>query len=171
MHLILILLSILFASTNCLAEPEEELKEYEVMQSNLRNDAIRHIPKLIKQYATTIGCNFRFNRNNVVPYRIDGEDVYVALYDLDIGCNGGTAMSATSLVVLRWGGSHPQLYLSPQMSKLIGEFPATIDKLFIKNDQLWYSALWLKPKDALCCPSERELGRLTYRNGEWHKAK
>jgi len=148
-----ILLILLLLPSYCLAESEEDLRAYDLQQENLRKEAVRSIPQVIEKYATTLGCNFYMNPNNEVPYQIEGETVYVALFSLDFGCGGGSGMAKTSLVVLSWSESYPKLYISPQRSKLIGEFPPIIDKLFIKNDQLWYSALWLQPQDPLCCPS------------------
>lgn len=73
-----------------LAESEEAFQKHLGEHDAIRQEAVRHIPRLIETYASTVGCAFSWNPANVVPYQLDGKDVFVALYSLDVGCSGGS---------------------------------------------------------------------------------
>jgi len=119
---------------------------------------VENITVALKTYADTTGCEFYFDKQNIVQYDIDGdgEKELIALFFIDVGCSGGTAMGASVFAVLD-SDSRGRVFVRPHMSQPATPsfgFPRLIDRIFLKNDRLWYSAKdfdWTK--DALCCPS------------------
>jgi len=115
------------------------------------------IAVVLKSYADTVGCNFNFDKKNIVQYDIDGngKKEYVVLFFIDAGCSGGSSMTTSVFAVLN--DSFYGVFVRPHMSQPATPsfgFPSFIERIFLKNGQLWYSAKdfdW--SKDALCCPS------------------
>lgn len=167
--LISLLLSALVSGL-CFAESAEDERAYELYYQSQLKEAIESIPKVVEQYASSLGCNFDMKSENVVPYTLNKRSIYVAVFFLDVGCSGGSAMGGSYIVALEKSSSYPKFYISPNFSSLSqtsGDFPRFIDKLFLKNGELWYSALRLQPQDPLCCPSGQESGRVIFENGIW----
>ena len=113
---------------------------------------------VLERYASTIGCEFSFDKENVVQFDVDdnGTNEFIAVFFLDVGCSGGTAMGTSIFAVLDLDDHGRLLVRSVQSQPAIASFgfPRFIDKIFLKQGKLYYSAKdydW--SKDALCCPS------------------
>jgi len=149
------------------AEANGDPAEYE---AEVRK-AEERIPAVIEQYATSIGCAFYMEKNNVVPYVIDRRQSFVAVFSLDDGCTGGSAMSRPVFVVVRHGGPTTSIVVNAEYSaphQTSSDFPQVITDLFLKDGELWYKALEFDfKKDANCCPSVPVTGRVVYKNGKW----
>jgi hypothetical protein len=118
------------------------------------------IESVLKKYVQTYGCLVSFNRDKIVKYNRR----YVALYSVDPSCAGGSQSSQNAIAVFTY--SYPDVHIVPGESfpsaPLFG-FPRSIDKIFVKNNQLWYSGKKYNwdvaannddiQGDALCCPS------------------
>ena len=170
-RLTFLMLAILSISTYCLAESEEDIKRYELFRQAEIKKAEKNIPKIVEQYATSLGCEFAMNPQNVVKFSFDKEKAYIALFSFDLGCSGGSSMSRPVFVVLKHGANN-NLYIDPKYSsphQTSQNFPSTIKSVFIKEGKLWYSALDFDfSKDGLCCPSVPVNGELVYENGNWN---
>lgn len=128
------------------------------------------IPALIKQYGTSLGCAFNMNPKNIVPFEFKGEKSFIALFSLDVGCSGGSAMSRPVFAVVQLGAFYSFKinadYSNPKQTS--DNFPQIVTDLFLDNGELRYKALKLDfTKDALCCPSIAIEGKLTFENGVW----
>jgi hypothetical protein len=130
---------------------------------------INAIAKLVVSYGKTLGCEVHLDKNNIVPYSLDNEELFVALYSLDLGCSGGTAMSRPAFTVVG-RGAYGTLHVRPEYSspkQTSNEFPQVTYQLFSKGGQLRYRAKALDAKDALCCPSIPVEGEVIFRRGVW----
>ena len=134
------------------------------------------IEKALKSYADAVGCRFRFDATNIVELDIaDGRSMrrYVALFFLDTGCTGGSAMGNSMFAVLDWSDDgRGNIFVQPELSQpaipSFG-FPQFIDRIFLKGHQLWYSGVdYDFSKDALCCPSVPVEGQVVLREGLVH---
>ena len=168
--LVLIVLLLFTSSINLFAESDEDIRQYEEMINAKQKEAVRNIPKLITQYATTLGCNYHFDPKNVVEYQMNDETVYIGLFVLDTGCSGGSAMYRPVIITLRQSISYPQLYIDARSSapyQTSVELPQNIMKIYTYNNKLFYKALEYTANDASCCPSKAVTGELRFENGLW----
>lgn len=106
------------------------------------------IEKVLHDYAETLGCDFSMNRKNIVEIDIDkdeeGEKEFVALFNLDVGCLGGSGTGKSHIAVLKYRDVFHKdtIYVRAEMSEpsiASYGFPRFVDRLFIKEGQLWYS--------------------------------
>lgn len=128
------------------------------------------IAAVVEKHAETIGCSTFFNPKDIVPYRLDHQRIYVAFYSADIGCSGGTAMSRPVFVAVKEGAYAKYFidlkYSSPAQTS--DSFPSVVTEIFVRKDELWYRARQYDfKKDANCCPSIEELGKVTFENDMW----
>ena len=160
-----------FFGASCFANPEEEEEKFAVEVLVQKKDAIASIPKVVEQYATTFGCAFNMDEKNILKLNNESIESYLALFSLDLGCSGGSAMSRPYFVVLSFGGSYPKrMFINLEYSsplQTMNDFPQHIINIFYKSNQLFYSALEYEPKDALCCPSRKVINKLIFENGKW----
>jgi len=157
----IILLSFV-CSTFCFAGNPQQLNNKDVIHQKILT--------VVEQYATSLGCIFHINPNNIVSYKLNRDIVFVALYSLDLGCSGGSNMSRPAFVVIRAGAYNTYLvdprYSSPLQTS--SNLPQHLNEIFIKNDEIWYKALKHDfSKDPICCPSIQIEGRIKYKNGLW----
>lgn len=108
------------------------------------------IEKVLSVYANSVGCAFEMDRKNIVKKDIygDGEPVFVALFVNDDDCSGGSGSWSSKLAILDQhnGG----IYVRPDMTMpLISSsgLPRFIDRIFIKNRQLWFAGRIHADKD------------------------
>lgn len=160
------LLNCLFSATlllfcyAALAQPANEIAKVDA----LVEDALKPTPpplakieKVLRAYAETLGCDFSMNRKNIVEIDIDkdeeGGKEFVALFNLDVGCLGGSGTGKSNIAVLKYRDIfHKEtIYVRSEMSEpsiTSYGFPRFIDRLFIKNGQLWYSGRVHREGDA-----------------------
>jgi len=126
------------------------------------------IEKMLRAYAETLGCDFSMNRKNIVEIDIDkveeGEKEFVALFNLDVGCLGGSGTGRSHLAVLKYRDIFHKdtIYVSAEMSEpgiSSYGFPRFMDRLFIKNGQLWYSGRVHREGDANNFPTNNVKSR------------
>jgi hypothetical protein len=167
---VFIIFLILSISLNVFAESEEDY-QYEKQRASDKRIALKNIPKIIEQYASTLGCNVYFEPKNVVEYQIENKTVYVGLLGIDTGCSGGSAMGRPFIVTLTWGLSYNySLYVDSKYSlpHQTDELPQNMSRIYVHNNKLWYEAKEFDfKKDALCCPSVSVRGELRFENGMW----
>jgi len=166
-----LLLMLLVMSVSVRAETEEEIRRTIAYETAEFKKAEAAIPQLIEKYAATMGCGFSMNPANVLPYQIKPKNVrgYVAIYNLDLGCSGGSSMSRPYFVFLQKSFTNIILvnptYSNPLQTSQA--FPATVKNIFLKQDELWFKGVELGPGDALCCPSAPINGKVQIKDGRW----
>ncbi|AMK77873.1 MULTISPECIES: hypothetical protein [Methylomonas] len=133
----------------------------------------KQIASTISAYANSVGCLIHMDEKNIIRFQIDDKpetEYVVALYDLDSQCSGGTAMSRPAFAALRRDYSH-NFHIVPEYSMpsaTSDNFPRFINKLYIKDNQIWYSAKEFDFRhDALCCPSIPVEAQVVFKNGLW----
>jgi hypothetical protein len=133
---------------------------------------IQQIETALKSYAEAVGCQFRFDKNNVAPFHVERgrPRTFVALFRLDPGCAGGNGMAETMVALLHWGGlPKDEIFVDPAASGPAAQafgFPAVINRVFVKGNQVSYSGMALDlSKDAPCCPSVPVEGQIVVRKG------
>ena len=137
----------------------------------------KKIMTVVKTYANTVGCFIGMNQNNIVEHRINGRQVYVSLYSIDSECSTGNNMFRPAFAALQNDGQGgvliiPELSIPSATSE---KFTQHINRIFIRNNELWYSGMdynWGHTKpgeegDALCCPSMQVEGKIMFQNGAW----
>jgi hypothetical protein len=134
-----------------------------------KRDAVGDVAAVVTQYVKTLGCAVAIDKRNIVRFSIDGEPRFVALYSLDEGCSGGSAMSRPAFAVIEaspMGGFYIKpMYSAPEATS--DAFPPIIDRLFVRGGQLRFEGRALGPNDALCCASMRVEGAVAFRAGHW----
>jgi len=107
-------------------------------------ETTNNIERTLKNYADSIGCNFQFDPLNIVPMDMDNDGLpeYIALYYIDYGCSGGSGTTSPAIAVINMRDEFHQddLYIDLDKSipyNMVGN-PPQLQKLFIKNNQLWY---------------------------------
>ncbi len=120
------------------------------------------IEQVLRAYADTIGCDFSMNRKNIIEIDIDKnedeEKEFVVLFNIDAGCLGGSGTGKSSIAVLKYRDIFHKdiIYVRAEMSEpsvASYGFPEMIDRIFIKNGQLWYAGKVSKYGDAKNSPS------------------
>lgn len=174
MKLIALIIGMLTASIamNSVAEimSEEQEKAYEQQQKQRKKEAIVKAPDVIASYANSIGCMFDLKPDNIVEFPEDSNKLY-AVFSIDVGCSGGSAMSRPVFVELELSPASMQYYINFERSgpgQTSMSIPQTVEKIYIKENKLWYSALehdW--SKDGICCPSVSVVSELKFENGMW----
>jgi len=114
------------------------------------------IEKVLGTYANTVGCDFQMDRGNIVNMDIDKDikNVFVALYIFDSNCGGGSGSWDSNLAVLRKHNEDTDkggIYVLPKltMPEISGiGLPRFIDRIYMKNGQLWIAGRIHAPKDA-----------------------
>jgi hypothetical protein len=155
------------------ANPAEELKQLELEYPKEKKAAEEIIPNIVERYALSFGCAFNMQKKNVVELKNWKELSYLAVYSLDLGCSGGSAMSRPYFVVLSNNdGTHPRnIFVNLKYSlpaQTSESFPQTITSIYIKNEKIYYSALEFDfKKDARCCPSVSIEGELVFEEDHW----
>lgn len=120
-------------------------------------------------YAKSLGCAVTLDKRNVVAYRIEGRDLFIVLYSIDVGCSGGSAMSRPALAALE-RNAYGNFYVRPDYSSPLSmsdQFPASTDRIFVKDGRLRFSGRELGPNDALCCASAPVEGWVSFSRGQW----
>lgn len=136
------------------------------------------IVSAVKAYANLVGCFIHMDDNNIVRYKINGRPVFVALYAIDATCSGGSAMSRPAFVALGFDIFRKRIFILSEYSNPAAtseKFPQYIDRIFIKDNQLWFAAKdfnWgvvkdPKDGDALCCPSLQVEAQVLFKDGAW----
>ena len=119
------------------------------------------IEKVLSAYSNSVGCAFEMDRKNIVKMDINGsgEQEFVALFVNDEGCSGGSGSWESNLAVLDQHDEEPDkgnIYVRPDMtmpvSSAIG-LPRFIDRIFIKDSQLWFAGRIHADKDGNNFPS------------------
>ena len=132
---------------------------------------LERIEKVLKAYAETLGCEFKFDPKNVVEFDMTGDQMlqrYVALFFLDTGCTGGSGMGNSLFAVLEQG-PRGEVLVQPELSQPTVPsfgFPRFIERIFVKGNQLWYSGKvpdW--SRDAPNFPSVPVEGQVLLRKG------
>jgi hypothetical protein len=130
---------------------------------------VRSIERMLKAYAGTIGCLMSFSRKNIATYRINHHIYYVALYGIDPQCSGGSSMYHSALAVMS-ENSERQIFIDPAKSFPVASpsgLPQYVDRLYLKDGLLTYSAKDFGDGDARCCPSVNVEGVLSFKDGTW----
>jgi hypothetical protein len=131
------------------------------------------VAAVVESHAKTLGCSVSVNPKTILPYRLNNEPMYLAVYSADIGCSGGNTMHRPVFVAVT-PGAYGKYFIDPRYSspqQTSNEFPQLISELFIQAGELWYKALELDPaKDSLCCPSSVVTGRVQFEKGAWRPA-
>lgn len=130
----------------------------------------KSITKIVKQYASAMGCDVVFDSRNIVKIQLADDWGYVVVYSMDPGCAGGNALYQSYFAVVS-PSAFGSLFINaaysspPQTSTL---FPKKIIKVSRSNGELWYRALdFDAAKDPACCPSVPVEGRLVFKKGKW----
>jgi len=168
-------LSIVFMllSLNVIATPEEEEKQFELQYQNEKHLGEEKIPAIVGQYALSFGCAFHMEKGNVVELKAWKETSYLALYSLDLGCSGGSAMSRPYFVVLsNFDRSHPRnIFVNPKYSlpsQTSESFPSHVEAIYLADEKLKYKALkYGFSKDPLSSPSVVVTGEVEFKNSIW----
>jgi hypothetical protein len=113
------------------------------------------IEKVLGAYANTVGCDFEMDRKNIVEMDIEGygEKEFIALFINDDGCSGGSGSWSSKLAVLDRHTENPNkggIYVLPEMTMPVAPgvgFPRFIDRIFVKNGQLWFAGRVHAEKD------------------------
>ncbi len=116
----------------------------------------------VKAYANSVGCFIHMDKGNIVKYEIDGKPVYVALYDIDAACSGEKAISRPAFAALGFDNFRGKVSILPDHSNPAAtseKFPRFIDRIFIKDNQLWYTA---KDSNRITVRAQ-----VLYQNGFW----
>jgi hypothetical protein len=127
------------------------------------------VASVATRYAESLGCAVTLDKRNVVPYSIDGDNLFIVLYSIDVGCSGGSAMSRPALAALE-RNTYGNFYVRPEYSSprsTSDEFPASTDRLFLKDGRLRFTGRELGPNDALCCASVPVGGWVNFSQGHW----
>lgn len=113
------------------------------------------IEKVLSTYANTVGCVFEMDQKNIVEMDIqgNGDKVFVALFINDDDCGGGSGSWTSKLAVLdrhnenpNKGGIYVLTELTMPAASSIG-LPRFIDRIFIKDGQLWFAGRIHADKD------------------------
>lgn len=127
------------------------------------------VARVATRFAGSLGCAVTLDKRNVVPYSIDGNNQFIVLYSIDVGCSGGSAMSRPALAALE-RNAYGNFYVRPEYSSprsTSDEFPASTDRLFLKDGRLRFAGRKLGPNDALCCASVPVEGWVSFSQGQW----
>jgi hypothetical protein len=147
------------------SSPADELPPPESERSR-----VQKIAAVVEAHAETVGCNVHVDPASIVPYRVDQEFLYLAYYAADIGCSGGTAMSRPVIVAVK-PGAYGRYFIDSTRSspaQTSDAFPRHITRIALVDGDLRYEARrYDDGKDALCCPSLTERGRVVFENGMW----
>jgi hypothetical protein len=128
----------------------------------------KKVTVLLKSYGNAVGCDFKFDKRNIVRTDIDGDGVreYVAVFYIDTTCSHTNTMGGEVFAVIDFE-SRDRIVVRANVSQpaahAIG-FPRFIDRIFLKGDQLWYAGKDFDlSKDPLCCPSLSVEGKVVLR--------
>lgn len=143
----LLQISVLLAATSLVAQAHELPRS--------------KIVKIIHTYANTVGCGFEMDRINIVEMDIEGNGnkVFVALFIDDDNCGGGSGSWTSNLAVLARHNENPDkggIYVRPEMTMPVASnigLPRFIDKIFIKDGQLWFAGRIHADKDGSNFPT------------------
>ncbi len=127
----------------------------------------KKIVTAVKAYANSVGCFIHMDKGNIVKYEIDGKPVYIALYDIDASCSGEKAMSRPAFAALGFDSSRNKVSILPDYSNPAAtseKFPRLFDRIFIKNNQLWYTA---KDSHRKSAKDRKVEAQVLYQNGFW----
>lgn len=140
-------IGLLFATLPAVAQPQELPRA--------------KIEKILGMYANTVGCDFEMDRKNIVKIDINrgGDTVFVALFINDDDCSGGSGSRVSNLAVLGQHKKNPDkggIYVRPEMTMPVIPgigLPRFIDRIFIKDGQLWFAGRVHADKDGNNFPS------------------
>ena len=130
------------------------------------------IEKILGTYANTVGCDFEMDRKNIIEINLngDGDKVFVALFVNDNGCGGGSGSWTSNLSVLKQyddhqnkGGLRVIYEMTMPIISGIG-LPRFIDRIFIKNGQLWFAGRIHAEKDGNNFPTIPVQARIQLRH-------
>ena len=134
----LILLTIL--PLGVMGESKEDEEAYAAFEIQKKKEIERGIPKLVEQYATSIGCGFGMNTENIVKFTL--HDSYVVLFSLDVGCSGGSSMYRPVFAVVQHG-AYFTMFINPDYSnpnQSSQDFPQQTFRLFSRDGKIFYRA-------------------------------
>ena len=140
-----LLLSIILsvsASITCLAESQAEFDAMVADYDAKMKAGEAELPRVVEQYAKSLGCEFNMNPHNIVRFPIENAGKWVALFSLDVGCSMGSAMSRPVIVVLSQSENF-HIYINPKYStpaQTSESLPRQVDSIFVKGSELWYTA-------------------------------
>jgi len=113
------------------------------------------IDRILGAYASPLGCDFGMDRKNIVEMDIEGKgkNEYIALFVNDDGCSGGSGSVSSKLAVLEQHEEKPDkgsIYVRSELTMPIASaigLPRFIDRIFVKDGQLWFSGRIHADKD------------------------
>lgn len=113
------------------------------------------IEKILGAYANATGCAFQMDRKNIVEVDVEGngDKVIVALFVNDDDCGGGSGSWTSNLAVLDQHHENPDkggIYVRPELTMPVASgigLPRFIDRIFIKDEQLWFAGRIHAKKD------------------------
>lgn len=119
------------------------------------------IDKILHTYADAVGCDFGIDRKNIVEMDIEGngEKEFIALFRNDDGCSGGSGSVISNLAVLEQHDEEPDkgsIYVRPEMTMPVAAgigLPRFIDRIFVKEGQLWFAGRIHADKDGSNFPT------------------
>ncbi len=132
-------------------------------------ETVAQVARVATSYAESLGCAVTLDKSNVVPSSIEGKNLFIVLYSLDVGCSGGSAMSRPAFAALE-RNAYGNFYVRPEYSSPLSmsdQFPASTDRLFLKDGRLRFAGRELGPNDALCCASMPVEGWVRFSRGQW----
>ncbi len=134
----------------------------------------KQVKEVVEAYTKTIGCLMNLEEKNIVKFNINNDNGYIVLFGIDPECSGGSAMYHSALAFLVQN-NRGNIFIRPSKSFPVAtnNLPQHTESIYIKENELRYSAKdfnWRIPNvkgDALCCPSLKVEGKLTFKNGKW----
>lgn len=121
---------------------------------------VARISKVLKGYAESIGCNYEFDKKDIVETDVDldGEKEFVVVYALDVGCAGGSGTTGSRLAVLRRRDEFhmDDIFLDVEKSEpaaMARGLPRWVDSLTLKSGRLRYRGWAYQEGDSNAEPS------------------
>lgn len=129
--------------------------------SQTENPIYQKIETILSAYTNTVGCDFDMDQKNIVEIDIDGDGdkEFVALYIHDFGyCEGSGSWTSNLAVLEQHNNANNKgiIYVRPEMTMPVITgigLPRFIDRIFIKDGQLWFAGRIHAKKDGNNFPS------------------
>lgn len=144
-----------------MAESKEDEEVYAAFEIQKKKEIEREIPKLVEQYATSIGCGFGMNPENVVKFTLN--DSFVVLFSLDVGCSGGNKMYRPVFAVVQHGAYFTTFinsdYSNPNQTSQ--KFPQQTFSLYSQDGKIFYRAKQFRDSKEII------EGELRFEDNQW----
>jgi len=144
-----------------MAESKKDEEAYAAFKIQKKKEKEQEIPKLVEQYATSIGCGFGMNPENIVKFTL--HDSFVVLFSLDVGCSGGSSIYSPVFAVMQHG-AYFTMVINPDYSnpnQTAQEFPQQTFSLYSRDGKIFYRAKQLRDS------KEIYEGELIFEGGQW----